>query len=249
MVSLKVPMPVSLNNQNVLVLGASSGIGRETAILFARAGAKVMAAARRGDRLTALQSELAAEGKKIEIQTADAANLADMESLAKTTEAKLGSIDMVVYVTGTNIPDRSMKRLTPPTWDMMISVNLNGAFYITQAVLPKIRERGSGYLIFVPTISGQIPDVSGAAYQASKRGMLGLAHAIRVEEKENGIRTCVIMPGLVESELLEKRPVKPTAEMLAKAMQPIDVAEAILSVAQLPPRVTVPELMIVPTFI
>jgi NADP-dependent 3-hydroxy acid dehydrogenase YdfG len=142
-----------------------------------------------------------------------------------------------------------MKRLTPPTWDMMISVNLNGAFYITQAVLPKMRERGSGYLIYVSSISGQIPDVSGAAYQASKRGMLGLAHAIRVEEKENGIRTCVIMPGLVESELLEKRPVKPSAEMLAKAMQPIDVAEAILSVAQLPPRVTVPELMIVPTYI
>lgn len=242
-------MPVTLNNQNVLVLGASSGIGRETAILFARAGVHVMAAARRKDRLTTLQSELAAEGKKIEIQSADAANLADMEALALTTNAKLGSIDMVVYVTGTNIPDRSMKRLTPPTWDMMISVNLNGAFYITQAVLPKMRERGSGYLIYVSSISGQIPDVSGAAYQASKRGMLGLAHAIRVEEKENGIRTCVIMPGLVESELLEKRPVKPSAEMLAKAMQPIDVAEAILSVAQLPPRVTVPELMIVPTYI
>lgn len=242
-------MPVSLTDQNVLVLGASSGIGRDTAIIFARAGAKVMAAARRGDRLATLQSELAAEGKKIEIQTADAANLADMEALAMTTNSRLGSIDIVVYVTGTNIPDRSMKRLTPPTWDMMISVNLNGAFYITQAVLPKMRERGSGYLIYVSSISGQIPDVSGAAYQASKRGMLGLAHAIRVEEKENGIRTCVIMPGLVESELLEKRPVKPTPEMLAKAMQPIDVAEAILSVAQLPSRVTVPELMIVPTYI
>jgi NADP-dependent 3-hydroxy acid dehydrogenase YdfG len=132
---------------------------------------------------------------------------------------------------------------------MMMSVNLNGAFYITHAVLPKMRERGSGYLIYVSSISGQIPDVSGAAYQASKRGMLGLAHAIRVEEKENGIRTCVIMPGLVESELLERRPTRPTPELLAKALQPIDVAEAILSVAQLPPRVTVPELMIVPTYI
>lgn len=240
-------MPVTLNNQNVLVLGASSGIGRDTAILFARAGARVMAAARRQDRLESLQAELASEGKKIEIQSADAASLSDMEALARKTVEKLGSIDMMVYVTGTNIPDRSMKRLTPPTWDMMMSVNLNGAFYITQAVLPAMRERGAGYLIYVSSISGQIPDVSGAAYQASKRGMLGLAHAIRVEEREHGIRTCVIMPGLVESELLEKRPVKPTPEMLAKAMQPVDVAEAILSVAQLPARVTVPELMIVPT--
>ena len=77
--------------------------------------------------------------------------------------------------------------------------------------------------------------------------MLGLAHAIRVEEKENGIRTCVIMPGLVETEILERRPVKPTAEMLAKALQPVDVAEAVLAVAQFPPRAVVPEMMIVPT--
>jgi NADP-dependent 3-hydroxy acid dehydrogenase YdfG len=240
-------MPVSLSNQTVLIIGASSGIGRDTAKLFARAGARVMASARRDERLRSLQSELAAEKHTIEIQPADASNISEMESLAKKTREKLGPIDMMIYVTGTNIPDRALKRLTTATWDMMISVNLNGAFYITQAVLPEMRERGSGHLIYISSISGQIPDVSGAAYQASKRGMLGLAHAVRVEEKENGIRTCVIMPGLVESELLERRPVKPTPEMLAKALQPMDVAEAVLAVAQFPPRVTVPELMIVPT--
>jgi NADP-dependent 3-hydroxy acid dehydrogenase YdfG len=240
-------MPVSLQNQTVLIIGASSGIGRETAKLFARAGARVMASARRDDRLSSLKSELAAEKHPIEIQAADAAKISEMESLAQKTREKLGPIDMLIYVTGTNIPDRSMKRLTTATWDMMISVNLNGAFYITQALLPQMRERGSGYLIYISSISGQIPDVSGASYQAAKRGIIGLSHAIRVEERENGIRTCVIMPGLVESELLERRPVKPTPEMLAKAMQPVDVAEAVLAVAQFPPRVTIPEMMIVPT--
>ena len=240
-------MPVSLQNQTVLIIGASSGIGRETAKLFARAGARVMASARRDDRLSSLQSELAAEKHPIEIQAADAAKISDMESLAQRTREKLGPVDMLIYVTGTNIPDRSMKRLTTATWDMMISVNLNGAFYITQALLPQMRERRSGYLIYISSISGQIPDVSGASYQAAKRGIIGLSHAIRVEERENGIRTCVIMPGLVESELLERRPVKPTPEMLAKAMQPVDVAEAVLAVAQFPPRVTIPEMMIVPT--
>jgi NADP-dependent 3-hydroxy acid dehydrogenase YdfG len=77
--------------------------------------------------------------------------------------------------------------------------------------------------------------------------MLGLAHAIRVEEKENNIRTCVICPGLVDTELMEKRPVKPTADVLAKALQPEDVAEVALSVAKLPPRAVVPELQILPT--
>jgi serine 3-dehydrogenase len=117
------------------------------------------------------------------------------------------------------------------------------------AVLPSMRERASGHLIYISSISGLVPDVSGAAYQAAKRGLLGLAHAIRVEEKENGIRTCVVCPGLVDTEILDKRPVKPTAEILAKALQPEDVAEAVLSVAKLPPRAVVPEMQLLPTYL
>jgi NADP-dependent 3-hydroxy acid dehydrogenase YdfG len=242
-------MLVSLQNQNVLVIGASSGIGRETAALFAREGARVMASARRSDRLKQLKAELSQDGFSIETLTADASKAAEMERLAHDTRERLGGIDILVYVTGTNIPDRSMKRLTVDIWDMMIAVNLNGAYYATRAVLPQMRERGAGHLIYISSISGQVPDVSGAAYQASKRGMLGLAHAIRVEEKENGIRTCVIMPGLVETEILERRPVKPGPEVLAKALQPVDVAEAVLAVAKLPPRAAVPELQILPTYL
>ena len=238
-------MPVSLQNQVVLVLGASSGIGREAAVLFAREGARVMAAARREDRLRELQNALAAEGHRIEIAAADAASAAEMEQLA----ARAGSVDILVYSTGTNIPDRSMKRLTLEIWDMMISVNLNGAYYITRAVLPGMRERRRGHLIYVSSISGIVPDVSGASYQAAKRGLFGLAHAIRVEEKEHGIRTCVVSPGLVETELLARRPVVTPPEIVAKAMQPMDVAEAILAVAKLPERVTVPEMPVVPTLL
>ena len=131
----------------------------------------------------------------------------------------------------------------------MIGVNLNGAYYVTQAVLPSMREAASGYLIYVSSISGLMPDVSGAAYQAAKRGVLGLAHAIRVEEKENGIRTCVICPGLVDTEILENRPVKPSAEVMKYAMQAEDVAEAILAVARLPERAVVPEMQILPTYL
>jgi NADP-dependent 3-hydroxy acid dehydrogenase YdfG len=242
-------MPVSLKGQVVLVVGASSGIGRETAVLFARAGSLVVAYARRGDRLRSLQEQLAKEGHAIDIAPADAASSGEMEQLAERTRANFGKIDVLVYVTGTNTPDRSMKRLNPQIWDMMLSVNLNGAYYITSAVLPRMRETGSGHLIYISSISGLVPDVSGAAYQASKRGLLGLAHAIRVEEKENGIRTCVICPGLVDTEILEKRPVKPGPEMLAKALQPVDVAEAVLAVAKLPPRAVVPEMHILPTYL
>jgi serine 3-dehydrogenase len=242
-------MPVSLKGQVVLIVGASSGIGRETAVLFAREGARVVASARRGDRLRRLQDELAKEGYPIEISPADTSSAAEMEQLAQRTRQHFGSIDILVYAAGTNTPDRSLKRLNPDIWDMMLSVNLNGAYYITRAVLPAMRERASGHLIYVSSISGLTADVSGAAYQAAKRGLLGLAHAIRVEEKENGIRTCVICPGLVDTEILDKRPVKPSAEMLAKALQPEDVAEAVLSVAKLPQRAVVPEMQLLPTYL
>jgi serine 3-dehydrogenase len=242
-------MSVSLKDQVVLVVGASSGIGRATVVLFAREGARVVASARREDRLRGLQDELAKEGHAIEIAPADASNADEMEQVARKTLSKFGSIDILVYAAGTNTPDRAMKRLNQEIWDMMISANLNGAYYVTRAALPFMREKGSGHLIYISSISGMVPDVSGAAYQAAKRGLLGLAHAIRVEEKENGIRTCVICPGLVETEILEKRPVKPAAEILAKALQPEDVAEVVVSVAKLPPRAVVPEMQLLPTYL
>lgn len=238
-------MSVSVKDQIVLVIGASSGIGRATAVLFAREGARVIASARRQDRLDALAKECPG----IQVVAADAARVSDMESLAQQVLAKHGKIDILIYSAGNNIPDRSLKRLNADLWDMMVSVNLNSAYYITRAVLPSMRQKGAGHLIYVSSISGIMPDVSGASYQAAKRGLIGLAHAIRVEEKENGIRTCVICPGLVDTEILERRPVKPGPETLAKALQPEDVAEAALAVAQFPARVAIPEMQILPTYL
>ena len=238
-----------MQNQVALVVGASSGIGRATAVLLARAGARVMASARREDRLTQLQSEMKAEGRTVEIFAADASKAADMEKLAQQTRQRLGEIDLMVYSSGTNTPDRTLQRLTPAIWDKLVNVNLNGAYYVTHALLPAMRERGSGHLIYISSISGLVPDVSGAAYQASKRGLLGLAYAIRVEEKEHGIRTCVICPGLVNTEILALRPVQPAPETIAKALQAEDVAQAVMAVAQLPARAVVPELHILPTYL
>jgi serine 3-dehydrogenase (NADP+) len=238
-----------MKDQVVLVVGASSGIGRESAVLFAREGARVFASARREDRLRELQTQLKGEGHEIGIASADASNSAQMEKLAEQVRAKFGRVDVLVFAAGTNTPDRSLARLNSDIWDMMVGANLNSAYYITRALLPGMREQKSGHLIYVSSISGLVPDVSGAAYQAAKRGLLGLAHAIRVEEKENGIRTCVICPGLVETEILEKRPVKPSAEVLAKALQPEDVAEVTLSIAKLPARAVVPEIQLLPTYL
>jgi NADP-dependent 3-hydroxy acid dehydrogenase YdfG len=240
-------MPISLKDQVALIIGASSGIGRATAVLLARDGARVMASARRVERLQELKDSLAAEGHSVEIHAADARDAAAMAELADATRKKLGPIDILVYATGTNTPDRSMKRLRPPIWDELIHTNLDGAFYAAHAVIEGMRERGGGHLVFISSISGRAPDASGPAYQASKHGLIGLAHAIRLEERENGIRTTVVNPGLVDTELMEKRPVKPTAEQMAVALLPEHVAEAVLACLKLPPRAVIPELTIVPS--
>jgi len=240
---------VTLRNQIALVVGASSGIGRETAILLARDGVRVVASARRQDRLRDLRDAMAREHLSLEVHAADAADPAAMEELARITRERLGEIDILVYATGTNIPDRSLKLLQRESWDHMLAVNLNGAYYITRALLPAMRQCGRGHLIYISSVSGAMADASGAAYQAAKRGLIGLAHAIRFEEKENGIRTCVILPGLVDTEMLNRRAVKPPPEMLAKALRPEDVAEAVLAVCRLPERAVVPELQILPTLL
>jgi serine 3-dehydrogenase (NADP+) len=242
-------MPVSLKDQTVLVVGASSGIGRETALLLVREGANVMATARRRERLETLAAESAAGPGSIAIFAADASDQTAAERMVTEARTRFGSLDAMVFAAGINTPDRSLKRLSPAIWDDLLSVNLNGAFYVTHAVLPHFRNQMSGLMIFVSSISGLAPDASGAAYQASKRGLVALAHAIRVEEKENGIRTSVVCPGLVDTELLNQRPVKPDKETLAKALLPEDVAELIVAIAKLPVRATVPEVQILPTLI
>lgn len=242
-------MADSLRDRVVVVIGASSGIGREIAVLFAREGAKVMASARREARLRDLAMEMASAGCAIATYAADSTKVAEMEALMAAAREKLGEIDALVYATGDNTPDRYLQRLTPPVWDAMMNVNLNGAYYATQAVLPSMRERRSGHLIYIASVSALWPDPSGAAYQAAKRGLLGLAHAVRYEEKENGIRSSVVCPGLTETEILVKRPVQPTRETLDKALRPIDVAEAVVAVAKMPARATVTELHLWPTLL
>jgi NAD(P)-dependent dehydrogenase (short-subunit alcohol dehydrogenase family) len=158
----------------------------------------------------------------------------------------LGRLDVVVYAAGTNLPQRALAVLDPAAWDELVAANLTGAFHVTQAAVAQMRERGGGLLIYVSSGAVQRPDVSGVAYQATKHGMVGLAHGTREEEKGNGIRTTVLFPGLTETPLLAKRPVPTPPEVVAKALQPEDTAQACLFVASLPPRARVPELQLLP---
>ncbi len=235
-----------LYGQTGIVVGASSGMGRATAIELARAGMHVVAAARRADRLDELAQQVVDLGGSLETVVTDCTNPASVRTLLDQSLQKTGRIDLLVYATGTNLPDRSLAVLTDENWHQLINTNLNGAFTCTKAVLPAMRSAGNGLIIYLSSACVQMPDVSGVAYQASKHGLVGLAHGTRVEEKSHGIRTSVIFPGLCDTEILTRRPVPTPREILDLSLAPEDVAQAVLFLARLPARAVVPELQILP---
>lgn len=237
-------MSESLQGQVAIVVGASSGMGQATALALAAAGANVMVAGRRADKLQQLQT---AHPGSIQCCPTDVTVRDQVDHLIAETLRAWQRIDLLVYSTGTNLSQRGLTQLTTAGWDDLLATNLTGAFHCTQSVLPAMRQQGGGLIIYLSTGAVQRADVSGVAYQASKHGLSGLAHGTRCEERDNGIRTSIIFPGLCETEILQKRPVPTPREVLDKALQPEDVAAAVLFIAQLPPRAVVPEMQLLPS--
>ena len=236
-------MNQSLKDQVAIIVGSSSGMGKATAVTFVEAGAKVVLAARRQTELESLASEL---GESAISCPTDIQDAEQVEKLIEFTLVHFGRIDILVYVTGTNIPNRSLEILSDQTWDMMIQTNLTGAFYCTKSVLPTMRQQEKGLIIYISSAAVPFPDTSGVSYQASKHGLVRLAHGTFKEEKENGIRTSMIFPGLTDTPLVLQRPVPTPPETVAKALQPQDVADTCLFVASLPERTYIPELVLMP---
>jgi NAD(P)-dependent dehydrogenase (short-subunit alcohol dehydrogenase family) len=237
-----------LEGQTAIVVGATSGIGRATAELFAAEGASVVLAGRRPEALQEVGEGIASRcGRRAAGVPCDVRDREQVRALVEFTRAAFQRIDVLVYATGTNLPERSLSGLTPEAWEELLETNLAGAFHCTQAVVPLMREQEEGLVIYVSSAAVQRPDLSGVAYQASKHGMVGLAHGTREEEKRYGIRTSVIFPGLTDTPLLLRRPVPTPPEVVAQALQPEDVAQACLFIATLPPRACVPELTLLPS--
>jgi serine 3-dehydrogenase len=231
----------TLEGRVAVVVGASSGMGRATAVLLAQHHMTVVAAARRLERLQEL-----AKVPGIHWCVCDVTDRVQVEQLIETAYRLHDRLDLLVYASGVNIPERALLQLTPQRWHELLEANVTGAFHCTQCVVPRMRSSGGGLIVYVSSAAVQRPDVSGVAYQASKHALVGLAEGTRVEERGHGIRTTVLFPGLCDTEILTRRPTPTPPEVLAKALLPEDVAAAVLFLAQLPPRVLVPALPVVP---
>ncbi len=223
-----------LAGRGIVVTGASSGIGLATARSLAAAGAFVHGLSRRGgENCTGLTSHACDVSRSDEVERV-------MEHITAQAD-----IDGVVLAAGTNVPGRSLDQLTVSDWHQLIDVNLSGAFHVLHACLPQLRRRG-GDAVLVSSVSALWPDASGAAYQASKAGVVGLARAAALEEHHHGVRVTAVLPGMVDTPLLGRRPQPPDAAHRAAALQPEDVASVCLFVLSLPAHAYIPEITVLP---
>ena len=231
----------------VIVAGASSGMGQATAVAAAAAGATVVLAARNAEALKRVSTQIQQAGGQAFTQAADLTIPGAAQTLVEATVAAYGQVDVLINSIGVNIPRRAIAELTHESWAMMLETNLTAAFHLTQAIIPQFRRQQGGLLIHISSGAAKKADRSGIAYQATKAGVSALAHGAMEEEREHGVRVTVIYPGFTETPLVYQRPTPPTPELLAKALQPEDVAAACLFVMGLPARAYVPELVLYPS--
>lgn len=193
-------MSNNIEGKVVVITGASSGLGEATALHLSAQGANLVLGARRADRIKALADKLAGNsGKAIALET----NVTHREQVKRLVDAAVqtyGRIDVMVNNAGI-MPQSLLESLMVDDWDRMIDVNIKGVLYGIAAALPYMQEQKSGHIINVSSVAGHKVGPGGAVYSATKHAVLALSEGLRQEVKPYNIRTTVISPGAVATEL------------------------------------------------
>lgn len=193
---------MSLEGKVALITGGSRGIGRATALGLARAGADVIVNFQRAaDDANAVAAEIRTLGRRALALQADVSDPAQVAALAVEAEHSLGSVDILVNNAGVLL-NASLDAISLEVWRESIEVNLTSAFLVTQAVLPGMRSRRWGRLLFMSSIAAQTGGVVGPHYAASKAGMLGLMRSYANLLASEGVTSNAIAPALIETDMV-----------------------------------------------
>jgi NADP-dependent 3-hydroxy acid dehydrogenase YdfG len=231
----------------VLIAGAAGGVGRAVALAAAAEGATVLLLGRDQDSLDSVRAEVAEIGGIAHVAVADATSAAQIDDAFAALRRDGGGIDVVVNAVGVNLKARRLDELDEAGWRSVLDTNLTAAFFLTQAALTNFRADGGGLLVHISSVAALVPDLSGAAYQASKAGLAALARATTLEAGGDAVRVTTISPGLIDTDFVRHRPTPPTPDELAEALRPEDVADMCLAVIRMPARATVSEIVMRPT--
>lgn len=241
-----------LSNKVVIVTGASSGIGRATALALGKRGARVVCAARRADRLEALAKEIVAAGGKALPVPGDITNRGEVEAMVAAARETFGPIDAIINNAGV-MPLSFMDACKVDEWTWTVDVNINGVLFGVGAVLEEMIARRSGHIINVSSVAGRKLFPGGAVYCATKHAIHALSEGLRQELAPHNIRVTTIAPGLVTTELqdsISDDRVRERFRSMPEDFVPLeseDIAAAIVYAMESPAHVCVNEVLIRPT--
>lgn len=206
-------MTNNVANKIVVITGASSGLGAEAARHLAALGATVVLGARREDRIKALAEKITSEGGKALAVETDVTDRASVQNLIDTAVKTYGRIDVLLNNAGV-MPLSPLENLRVDEWDLMVDVNIKGVLYGIAAALPHMKAQKSGQIINVSSVAGHHVFQNSAVYSATKFAVRALSEGLRAEVKPYNLRTTIISPGAVQSELLNGVHDEATAEQL-----------------------------------
>jgi len=241
----------SSKNRIALITGATSGIGKATAILFAVKGIDLILCGRRQDRLDALQNELA---KKTKVTTLNF-DVRDKDAVFKAIESldsEFSDIDILINNAGNAHGLDPIDEGNTDDWDAMLDINVKGLLYVSKAVIPRMTERKTGQIINIGSTAGKEVYPKGNVYCASKHAVDALTIGMRMDLNPYGIKVGAVNPGAVETEFSNVRfkGDGEKADSVYNGFQPLaaeDIAETLYFVVTRPPHVNIADLVITPT--
>ncbi|MEL6382201.1 MAG: SDR family oxidoreductase [Cyanobacteria bacterium J06626_18] len=231
--------------QRALITGASSGIGRETAIAFAKAGMDIALVSRSQEKLEALAAELSSLGSEVRSYPIDLGQTATLTAALKSLVGDFGPVTVLVNNAGMGYTG-ALADMPLADWQQLMDLNLTSVLLTIQAVLPGMRAQGGGTILNVASVAAHNAFPTWGAYSASKAGLVSLARTLAAEEREHGIRVMIISPGAVNTPLWDTETVQ--ADFARSHMlTPETVAQTLLHAAQLPSSAAIDEITLMPS--
>ncbi|MGZ5146972.1 MAG: SDR family oxidoreductase [Burkholderiales bacterium] len=244
-------MSNNIEGKVVVITGASSGLGEAAARLLSEQGALVVLGARRFDRIQSLADELTRNGRKALAIATDVTDYAQVKKLVDAAVQTYGRIDVMINNAGL-MPHSPLERLKIDDWNRTIDVNIKGVLYGIAAALPYMKQHKAGHIINVSSVAGHKVHAGGAVYSATKYAVRALSEGLRQEVKPYNIRTTVISPGAVATELPNSITEPDVAENIHKFYEAFAIpaesfAKAVAFAMSQPDEVDVNEILFRPT--
>lgn len=239
--------------QIALITGATSGIGRATALLLAKNNYDVIVTGRRKAKLLGLQEDIAGQTEaKVFILNFDVTNYNETQEAIASLPTEWKSVDLLINNAGLALGFNPLQEGDLNDWETMIDTNIKGLLYVSKLVAPQMIERRHGHIINIASIAGREAYASGNVYCATKSAVISLTQGMRIDWVKYGIKVSCISPGMVETEFSKVRFHGDTerASQVYQGVDPLtadDIAEAILFMATRPAHVNIDDMLIMAT--